>query len=181
MGHGFHSKLLVNFSLFFAHKNLQGTSRTGTKRKQRKQRKPQNLLALTVWMRAFQTPGTQWLLMHSYICAHAWKTSQCSASTVYVKRSEAAESWVYICYEKTAVCFPCLTSNAVEPWICSAGTQSAADKQFELLIAQAILGQASPVPSSMPMVNGFSCFNCLGNHFLGAMSSRLVEMLCSLC
>ena len=72
MGHGFHNlpvrKLLVNFFLFFAHKNLQGTSRTGTKRKQRK---PQNLLALTVWMRAFQTPGTQWLLMHSYICAHA--------------------------------------------------------------------------------------------------------------
>ena len=69
MGHGFHNlpvrKLLVNFFLFFAHKNLQGTSRTGTKRKQRKQRKPQNLLALTVWMRAFQTPGTQWLLMHS--------------------------------------------------------------------------------------------------------------------
>ena len=55
--------------MFCPPKNLQGTSRTGTKRKQRK---PQNL-ALTVWMPAFQMPGAQRLLMH----VHAWKRTQC--------------------------------------------------------------------------------------------------------
>ena len=183
MGHGFHNlpfrKLLVNFFLFFAHKNLQGTSRTGTKRKQRK---PQNLLALTVWMRAFQTPGTQWLLMHS--SAHMpEKQANAVHPTVCVTRSEAAESLVYICYKKTAVCFPCLTSNTVEPWICSAGTQSAADKQFELLIAQAILGQASTVlyRHGCPWLMISVVSIALEIIFLVAMSSRLVEMLCSLC